>query len=65
MVSPLIKLDLKPVGLDLSQVFPGPIGSRPAVGLAQSWVSPRHGSRPAVGLALQWVSPRHGSPPSP
>ena len=65
MVSPSIKLDLKPVGLDLSQVFSGPIGSRLAVGLASSWVSPRRGSRPAVGLALQWVSPRHGSPPSP
>ena len=46
MVSPSIKLDLKPVGLDLSQVFPGPIGSRPTVGLALQWVSPRHGSPP-------------------
>ena len=33
MVSLSIKLDLKPVGLDLSQVFPSPIGSRPAMGL--------------------------------
>ena len=65
MVSLSIKLDLKPMGLDLSQVFSGPIGSCPVVGLAPSWVSPRRGSRLAVGLALQWVSPRHGSPPNP
>uniref|UniRef100_A0A2N9F7T6 Uncharacterized protein n=1 Tax=Fagus sylvatica TaxID=28930 RepID=A0A2N9F7T6_FAGSY len=56
MVSPSIKLDLKPVGLDLSQVFPGPIGSRLVVGLAPPWVSPCSGSRLTVGLTPPWVS---------
>ncbi len=47
MVSLSVKLDLKPLGLDLSQVFPGLIGSLPVVGLALQWVSPCHGSSPS------------------